>query len=207
LPRTWFQTDLKLVSFKVTKSSYLYAFMIRSVKIILVAFWNYLFNQWLMHIPFYTVRHFFISRQLHQLGQRTSVLRGLEVRKGKNISIGNNCVLNKNVLLDGRGGKLIIGNNVDIAQETNIWTLEHDVHDDYHQDKGGNVIIEDYVWIASRVTILPGVIIGKGAVVASGSVVTKDVPAMSIVGGVPAKVIGQRQSQLVYNLYHRPWFQ
>ena len=52
---------------------------------------------------------------------------------------------------------------------------------------GGDVIIEDYVWIASRCTILPGVKIGKGAVVASNSVVTKDVPQMAIVGGCPCK--------------------
>ena len=112
---------------------------------------------------------------------------GLEFRSAKNISIGNNCVVNKNVLLDGRGGQLIIGNNVDIAQETNIWTLEHDVHSDFHTSFGEDVVIEDYVWIASRCTILPGVRIGKGAVIASNSVVTKDVEPMSIVGGVPAK--------------------
>lgn len=144
--------------------------------------------------------------QLYAVGKQTNFLMGLEIRKGKNISVGNNCAINKKVLLDGRGGKLIIGNNVDIAQETNIWTLEHDVHDDYHADKSGDVIIEDYVWIASRVTILPGVKIGRGAVVASGAVVTKDVPAMAIAGGVPAKVIGIRKSGLKYQLNYKPWF-
>ncbi len=132
---------------------------------------------------------------------------GLEIRNGRNIKIGNNCVFNKQVLLDGRGGKLIIGNNVDIAQETNIWTLQHNVHDDYHGDKGGDVIIEDYVWIASRVTILPGIRIGRGAVVATNSVVTKDVPPMSIVAGIPAKVISERKSGLKYTLFYKPWFE
>jgi maltose O-acetyltransferase len=131
---------------------------------------------------------------------------GVEFRKGKNISIGNNSIINKKVLLDGRGGKLIIGNNVDIAQETNIWTLEHDVHDDNHKDIGADVIIEDYVWIASRVTILPGVRIGRGAVVASCAVVNKDVLPMAIVGGIPAKVIGTRKSGLEYILNYKPWF-
>ena len=131
---------------------------------------------------------------------------GVEFRKPRNISIGSNTVINKKVLLDGRGGQLIIGNNVDIAQETNIWTLEHDVNDDFHTDKGGDVVIEDYVWIASRVTILPGVTIGKGAVVASNAVVTKDVPSMGIVGGIPAKIIGQRKSKLLYKLNYQPWF-
>ena len=144
--------------------------------------------------------------QLKSIGGQTNFLMGLEIRKGKNISIGNNCVINKKVLLDGRGGNLIIGNNVDIAQETNIWTLEHDVNDDNHKDIGADVIIEDYVWIASRVTILPGVRIGKGAVVASCALVNKDVPPMAIVGGIPAKIIGTRKSALNYTLKYRPWF-
>ena len=110
-------------------------------------------------------------------------------------------------MLDGRYAKLIIGNNVDIAQETNIWTLEHDVNSTDHHEMGADVIIDDYVWIASRVTILPGVHIGKGAVIASGAVVTKDVPPYSIVGGVPAKVIGQRNTDLTYVNKYKPWFQ
>jgi len=131
---------------------------------------------------------------------------GIEFRSPKNISIGNNSVINKKVLLDGRGGQLIVGNNVDIAQETNIWTLEHDVHSDSHSTTDGDIIIEDYVWIASRATILPGVTIGKGAVVASNAVVTKDVPPMTIVGGIPAEEIGTRKSKLEYNLNYQPWF-
>ena len=176
------------------------------VYVCLLSFKDYIFREWIMYVPFHTFRNFFIRNTIHSLGKNSSFLMGLEIRKGKNISVGNNSVVNKKVLLDGRGGKLIIGNNVDIAQETNIWTLEHDVHDDYHADKGGDVIIEDYVWIASRVTILPGVRIGSGAVIASGAIVVKDIPAMAIAGGVPAKVIGTRKSGLKYNLNYRPWF-
>jgi maltose O-acetyltransferase len=177
------------------------------IKIIVVAFWNYIFNNFIMYIPFHSFRLFFVSLQVKKIGRSVSVLLGCEIRKGKNIEIGSHSIINKRVLLDGRGGKLIIGNNVDIAQETNIWTLEHNVHDDFHGDKGGNIIIEDYVWIASRCTILPGVRIAKGAVIASNSVVTKDVPPMAIVAGIPAKVIGERKSRLKYNLNYRPWFQ
>ncbi|MFT4800290.1 MAG: acetyltransferase-like isoleucine patch superfamily enzyme [Flavobacteriaceae bacterium] len=151
-----------------------------------------------MFIPFHFIRKSIIKLKFNNVGKNTNFLMGIEFRKPANISIGNNSVVNKRVLLDGRGGKLVIGNNVDIAQETNIWTLEHDVHDDYHKDKGGDVIIKDYVWIASRCTILPGVTIGRGAVVASNSVVTRDVPQMAIVGGVPAKIIGTRKSELKY---------
>lgn len=160
-----------------------------------------------MYVPFYSVRHFFIRLTVKKLGNKTSFLRGVEFRNGGNISIGSNCVVNSRVLLDGRGGELKIGDNVDIAQETNIWTLEHDVNNDYHASIGGDVTIEDFVWIASRVTILPGVTIHRGAVVAANSVVTRDVPAMSIVAGIPARKIGERKSQLKYTLYYAPWFQ
>ena len=172
----------------------------------LIAFNNYIIREWLMYIPSHGFRKIIIKSQLKSVGKHTNFLMGLEFRKPQNISIGNNSVVNKRVLLDGRGGRLIIGNNVDIAQETNIWTLEHDVHDDYHTDTGADVMIEDYVWIASRVTILPGVTIGRGAVVASNAVVTKDVPAMAIVGGIPAKVIGKRKSKLKYTLNYQPIF-
>lgn len=167
---------------------------------------NYLFHEFIMRIPSRRVRHFFIRRKLCNVGKNTSFLMNLEIRIGENITIGSNTVINNRVLLDGRGGKLTIGNNVDIAQETNIWTMEHDVNDNFHAAIGGDVTIHDYVWIASRVTILPGVTIGRGAVVATNSVVTKDVSPMTIVGGIPAKVIGLRKNELLYHLNYSPLF-
>jgi maltose O-acetyltransferase len=177
-----------------------------SIYSILAAMSDYIIQNWLMFVPFHFFRKSIIKLKFKKVGRNTNFLIGIEFRKPSNISIGNNSVVNKKVLLDGRGGKLIIGNNVDIAQETNIWTLEHDVNDDFHKDSGSDVIIEDYVWIASRVTILPGVTIGKGAVVASNSLVSKNVEPKTIVGGVPAKQIGVRKSNLNYNLNYQPWF-
>lgn len=165
----------------------------------------FLLNSFVLRFPSRKLRKFVLKKVLPQYGKHTNFLRHTEIRNVGNIFIGDNSVINRNVILDGRGGILRIGNNVDIAQETSIWTLGHDPHGDYHEAKGGKVTIEDYVWIASRVTILPNTTIGKGAVVASNSVVTKDVPAMSIVAGNPAKVIGQRKSKLLYNLNYEPW--
>ena len=178
----------------------------KRVKRIVKAYCYYLLNKRLVNIPFHQLRNLFLGLFLGKIGKGTSFLMGVEIREGKNIKIGKHSVINANVLLDGRGGQLTIGDNVDIAQETNIWTLEHDPHSDYHKDSGADVVIEDYAWIASRVTILPGVRIGRGAVVASNAVVTKDVPPMAIVGGVPAKVIGERNSALKYTLSYQPWF-
>jgi len=69
------------------------------------------------------------------------------------------------------------------------------------------VNIKDYVFIGPRAIILPGVTIGRGAVVAAGAVVTKNVDELSIVGGVPAKEIGQRNGEsLTYKLGRAAWF-
>lgn len=67
--------------------------------------------------------------------------------------------------------------------------------------------IGDHAWIGHRAIIMPRVSIGRGAVVAAGAVVTGDVPAMAIVAGVPAKIIGERRSKLLYTKLHRPPFE
>ena len=167
---------------------------------------DYLWNEWINRIPLHSVRSFFYRKRLGSCGRSVSFLMGVELRSAFRVFIGDNVVVNQKVLLDGRGGQLTIGSNVDIAQETNIWTLQHDVHSDTHAAVGGDVTIEDYTWVASRVTILPGVRIGRGAVVACNSVVTKDVPELAIVAGIPARVIGKRSSTLDYKLDYRPLF-
>ena len=150
--------------------------------------------------PFVIVRKVGAKIIFKHVGKRCFFARYLDVRSPYRISIGSFTRINKNVLLDGRGASLVIGNNVDIAQEVNIWTLQHDYNDPYYRAVGKSVIIEDYVWIASRATILPGVTIGRGAVVASCAVVTKDVPPLSVVAGVPARIIGKRNDGMKYQL-------
>lgn len=159
-----------------------------------------------MRIPFHSVRYILLRPVIGRLGKHDEICRSIEFTNPRNIYIGSYCTINKHCLLDGRGGKIRIGNSVDIAQETNIWTLQHDHNDDKHISVGGDVTIEDNVWIASRVTILPGVILGKGSVVACGAVVTKDVPPLAIVGGVPAKIIGYRKNKLEYRIGDKRWF-
>jgi len=176
---------------------------------ILLYLGRYLFNL-SMNLPCHYLRWSLIKLiMVQKMGKGNFFSMGIDFKGGrkKNLIVGDYCFFNKKITFDLRGGNLIIANNVDIAQEVNIWTLEHNPHDDYHKTIGGNVIIHDYVWIASRATILPGVTIGRGAVIATNSVVTKDVPPMTIVGGIPAKVIGIRQSKLLYILdSFRPWF-
>lgn len=158
------------------------------------------------YIPLVILRWMLYKLFLNKLGYKTRISKNVDIRSPYRISIGSYSNINKKTLLDGRGGSLTIGNCVDIAQEVNIWTLEHDYNDPNYKAKGGDVLIEDYAWIASRATILPGVKVGKGAVVATGAVVTKDVPSMAIVGGVPAKIIGKRDTTLTYKLGSWGWF-
>jgi acetyltransferase-like isoleucine patch superfamily enzyme len=169
----------------------------------------YIYNVFLNKIPFNGIR-IALSRLYLTAGKGSYIscnvkILNSELPKGQ-ITMGEGCMINPDCLLDGRGGKLIIGDNVDIARGSWIFTLEHNPHDDYHSTQQGDVIIEDYVWIASRVTVLPGVRIGRGSVIASGAVVTKDIPPMSIAGGIPAKVIGVRKSELKYKLTFKPLF-
>lgn len=154
----------------------------------------------LFFLPGAFFRFVLLKPFLKKLGKNVFFARKIDLRSPYRISIGSNTSINKKVLLDGRGGNLIIGNDVDIAQEVNIWTLQHDYNDPSYKSVGKDVEICDYVWIASRATILPGVKIGRGAVVASCAVVTKDVPPLSVVAGVPAKVIGERKDCMSYHL-------
>lgn len=159
-----------------------------------------------MWVPFHVVRITFLRCVLKKLGRCTAICRNVEIRSPYRVSIGNNCTINKQTLLDGRGKGIIIGDNVDIAQECNIWTLQHDYNRPDYTSVGKLTVIEDYVWIASRCTILPGIKIGYGAVVASCSVVTKDVPPLTVVAGCPAKIIGKRENVMNYQLGKRQWF-
>jgi maltose O-acetyltransferase len=110
----------------------------------------------------------------------------------KNVIIGEDSVIGESAFLDGRE-KLVIGNHVDIATGVLIYNSEHNLDDPNFAAITAPVEIADYVFIGPRAIILPGVKIGQGAVVAAGAVVTKDVLPGEIIGGVPAKKIGERQ--------------
>jgi maltose O-acetyltransferase len=107
------------------------------------------------------------------------------------VHIGHHSIIGPDAHFDGRKG-LFIGSNVNIAAEVRIFTLEHDTTSPNFGVKAGAVHVDDWVYIGPRVTILPSVRIGTGAVVAAGAVVTKDVEPWTMVGGVPAKFIKKR---------------
>lgn len=115
---------------------------------------------------------------------------------GGNIVIGRRTTLNSHTLVIG-GGDVMIGCNVLIAGQCTIVASNHNfgsasiaIRD--QGVSGENVVIEDDVWLGTGVRVLAGVRVGRGAIVGAGSVVTRDIEPMTIVAGVPARVIGTR---------------
>ena len=150
-------------------------------------------------LPFHTLRISLLRLLKANVNWRVGLYRGFEIRSPRKLKIGRGTIIGHNALLDARMG-LTIGNNVNISNEVMIWTLHHDYNAADFAQTGQHVIIEDYVWVCSRAIILPGVTIGKGAVVAAGAVVTRNVMPYTVVGGVPAKQIAKRNENLTYDL-------
>lgn len=163
---------------------------------------SYLTNHVVAHVPSYALRRLWYRLALGiDFGPGATVLMGTYVwffgpreTRRRGAAIGRNSRINRDCTLDIRSG-LTIGDNVSISPEVMILGGSHDYNDPtFRFVDAGPVTIEDYVWIGSRATILPGVTVGRGAVVAVGSVVTKDVAPMTVVAGVPAKPVGVRES-------------
>jgi acetyltransferase-like isoleucine patch superfamily enzyme len=112
------------------------------------------------------------------------------------IKAGERLAINVNTYIDGRGG-IIFGNYVIIGPNCVISSCGHGTSDKtspmcFQPVQYGQIIIEDDVWIGANVTINPGVRIGRGSVVAAGSLVAKDLEPMGLYGGVPAKLLMMR---------------
>lgn len=108
---------------------------------------------------------------------------------GRNIHLGERVFINSGCRFQDQGG-VTIGDDSLIGHNAVLATLDHDVHPDRRADMHpAPIVIGRKVWIGANATILKGVTIGDGAIVAAGAVVTKDVPADSIVVGAPARVV------------------
>lgn len=159
-------------------------------------------NTFISNFPSRHIRLFLLRILGAKIG-KVAMYAGFEIRNPKGLTIKDGCSIGPKVRLDARK-TLIIKKNVTIAADAIVWTLHHDYNDDNFKTIGSMVSIGEYAWICSRSIILPGVKIGKYAVVASGAVVTQDVPDYAIVGGIPAKVIGQRErKEYKYTPYHK----
>lgn len=146
------------------------------------------------HFPSHMFRQFMFRLAGMKIGKSSTIHMGVRFFLPDGITIGDDTIVGFGAFLDGRK-PLIIGSHVDIASEVMIYNSEHDLSSEKFEAIDGPVQIGDYVFIGPRAIILPGVKIGKGAVVAAGAVVTHDVSDFEIVGGIPAKVIGERKNK------------
>ena len=145
-------------------------------------------------VPLHSLRKLAFRIAGVKIGKNSYIHMGTRFYFPKNVSIGHGTIIGDRCFFDGRA-KLTIGDHVDIASQVLIYNSEHDVNSEGFDPVEEPVEIEDYVFIGPRAIILPGVKIGRGAVVAAGAVVTADVKPFEIVGGVPAKPIGERKNK------------
>lgn len=145
-----------------------------------------------LHIPFWSVRRFVFKLAGVKIGRGSIIHMGCKFFDPRGVTIGEDTMVGDNAFLDGRA-TLKIGSHTDIASQVLIYNSEHDLSDPKFGATCESVEIGDYCFIGPRSIILPGVKIGKGAVVGAGAVVTRDVPDFAIVGGVPAIAIGERK--------------
>jgi maltose O-acetyltransferase len=165
---------------------------------------NYLTNNVVNHVPSYAARRLWYRRVLGiRLAAHANLHLGCYVwfygpgqirRDG--FSIGAYSRINRNCCLDARGS-LHIGDNVSVSTEVMILTAAHRPDDPAFRVETRPVVIEDHVWIGARAILLPGVTLGRGCVVSAGAVVSRDVPPLAIVAGVPARTIGERPASAV----------
>lgn len=143
------------------------------------------------------------KRELATCGEKVYISRGTKLYGTPNIYLGNNVSFGENNLLMTTRAKIKMGNHIMTGPNVSIITGNHRIdligrymntvsNDEKLPENNQDVIIEGDNWIGAGAIILNGVKIGIGAVVGAGAVVTKDVPPYTIVGGVPAKVIGNR---------------
>lgn len=152
----------------------------------------YTCNHIISKIPSHRLRNLYYRHIMHfSLAKGASVHLNCVFHTAKNFSMGEYAVLNARCRIDNRGG-ITIGKSVSVSGDVIILTADHDMHAKDFSGKARPVEIQDYVWIGTRAMIMPGVVLGKCCVVAAGAVVTKDVLPYEIVGGIPAKKIGER---------------
>lgn len=165
-------------------------------------------DKYTSEIPSHTLRNW-LYRSIFgvNLSEKSCIYHGAEIRHHHNLVIHDNSLIGDNSILDARKG-IYIGKNVNISSNVQIWTEQHSHSDPYFRcltNSSYRVKICERAWIGPGVIILHSVTVGEGAVVAAGAVVTKDVPPFTLVGGIPATKISDRNRNLKYELDGNPF--
>lgn len=159
----------------------------------------YLLILLVLKMPSITCRRWCLKSVGARVGKKVVVHGGGECRAPWRLCLGDGSIIGDHSILDARGG-IEIGRNVNISSQVAIWTAQHDYRSPTFSAKIAPVKVEDRAWLSFRCTILPGVTIGEGAVVAAGAVVTKNVAPFTVVAGIPARKIGERPREMLYEL-------
>jgi acetyltransferase-like isoleucine patch superfamily enzyme len=200
-----FKFKIKNFLFNVNKINV--SFVKTNLKILISEYRLFICNSIVSHLPFHFLRLLYYRKVMgFVIGKNSAVFMNCKFDCAKKIEIGHNSVINANCRLDNRG-IIKIGNNVSISQNVVILTADHDVSSQTLQARIKTVEIMDYSFIGTRATVLPGVTIFKGGVAAACSLVNKDIPENTVVGGVPAKVIKYRNQVYDYTVYYKRLFQ
>ncbi len=159
---------------------------------------EYMPNDVLPHLPFWRLRRMYLRLIGMKIGKGSFVMKHVYLMDPQKVVIGSYSHVNRDCLLDGRGG-LVIGDDVSISHGVKLMTGSHDMNSSDFSARMLPIEIGNHVWIGVGAIVLQNVHIGEGAVVCAGAVVTKDVKPFSIVAGVPAKVNGKRSERLDYH--------
>lgn len=142
------------------------------------------------------VRFILLSTLAREVGEVVAIFDDVRIYRPCNIALGSHISVHPLSYLDGSGG-IRIGDNVSIAHNVTIMSTEHGIALNSglireQSVRRSSVQIGEDVWIGAGARILAGTTIGDGAVIAAGAVVTRSVPPLAIVGGVPARIIRYR---------------
>lgn len=173
---------------------------VKCVYYAIVLFGNMVVNK----IPSRHIRKWFYQMLGAKIGKKSVICRRADILYPMGLDISDNVAIGWFVDLDARGG-IKIGHDTNISSRTVFITGSHDVDDPKFTAEFKPIIIGHHCWIGTNATILQGVTIGDGAVVAAGAVVTKDIPANEVWGGVPAKFIRKRNTKYDYNVIGAPF--
>ncbi len=124
-------------------------------------------------------------------GKNVKIWQFVDLSFGYNITVGDNVVIHRNVLLDDRG-EIVIGNNASISDFANVYSHSHDIHD-IHDVSLGQTIIGDDCRVTYHATLLSGTKLGHDSMAGAGSMVTRDVPPHHVNVGIPAKTVVKKE--------------
>jgi putative colanic acid biosynthesis acetyltransferase WcaF len=158
-----------------------------------------LFNLVITQLPGHSLRLAWLRALGARIGRGVCVFRGTTVIGAEHLVLSDRVQVGFRVVLDARGG-LTIAEDVLVSSDSQFLTARHDVASPDFDREVAPIVIGDHAWIATRAMVLAGVSVGRGAVVAAGGVATRDVPPLAIVGGVPARPVGERSGALEYRL-------